>query len=160
MVKIRVEFPYKKLMKLIYKKFPSLHTCCLIIFFFSLLVSPVVTVFFLFLPSTYYIYRGNYKDLCFIWVFHFVSWYLVFAACMFNFEGSIIIGKGFTGDLVFYTVDTYSDWSSPFNWLGYLLDHYCMGTILFLNFLSKNLGCTIYIPSIYKGIWSLIKYFF
>ncbi len=132
----------------------------LFIFFLSLLFSPVKTPLFLFLPSIYYIYKGNYKNLYLIWVFHMVSWYLLFAGCFFNFEGPIIIGGWFTWDLVLYTKDTYSGWSTPFNWLGYTLRKFCMQTLEFLSFVSDRLGCRIYIPNIFKGILFLIQYFF
>ena len=65
------------------------------------LVFPTIIIYWLFLLTFYFLYKGLYKNLFIIWGFYFFSWYFIFTALFIGFEGKILIGGEYT-DLLFF----------------------------------------------------------
>ena len=119
------------------------------IFFLMVLLSPTLFLYWLFLFTFYFLYKGLYKNIFIIWGFYFFSWYLIFTALLVGYEGQVLIGGEYTGLLINYVLFKYSKFS--------LLESFCIETIIILDLLSCKCGFPIYIPSIFKGVLFVVK---
>lgn len=146
-----------------------LKVVCFISFFILLFISPILGMFWLILPSIYFLYKTQYKNIFRIWGFFFFSWYFVFTACLLGFDGPIWIKADLLGcgpkseetvSLFFYINDKYLYFLSPYSWYKHVLGNFCMQTLMLLSLLSSKLGFSIYIPSILKGILAVFKFVF
>lgn len=125
---------------------------CFTTFFLMILVSPIITIFLLFLITLFFSYRGLYKNIFITWGFYFFSWYFVFTALFIGFEGKILICPEHTGDLFAYALFKYSK--------SIVLDSFCTESLILLHTLNVKRGFPIYIPSIFKGVLLVVKFLF
>jgi len=130
----------------------SLRFFCLTTFFLMIFVSPIITIFWLFLITLFFFYRGLYKNIFTTWGFCFFSWYFVFTALFIGFEGKILICPEYTGDLFAYAFVKYSKFI--------VLERFCMESLMVLDTLNVKCGFPIYIPSIFKGVLLVVKFLF
>ena len=128
-----------------------------------LLVSSFLGILWLFLPTVYFLFNKEYKNIFSIWGGFLLSWYLMFTVCMFRFDGLIIIHPDFfetipkeycepgevpVPDIIRYVIDTFPK-------QGYVtnrLRNICMETLLLLALISNKLCCSIHVPSLLKGM--------
>ena len=139
--------------------------------FLLLLLSPVLVIVFLALFTIIYIYIREYKNVFIIWGGLFVSWYLVFTACLIGFDGPIIIVGDVLGcgdkceetiNIHFYIMDKFltnvPSYSSLHNLWNFILGVFCLRTQFLLSFLCSKLEISIYIPSLFKGLLTIYKF--
>ena len=133
-----------------------------------LLVSSFFCILWLFLPTVYFLFNKEYKNIFSIWGGLLLSWYLMFTMCMFGFDGPIIVNPDFF-DTISKEYCEPIEVLHPFEyvlvtfvvkegWLTYLLGHLCMETLVLMGVLSITLGYPIYIPSIFKGLIILFNF--
>jgi len=118
---------------------------CFTTFFLIVLVFPTLIINLLFLLTFYYLYKGLHQNIFIIWGFYIFSWYILFTALLFGFEGQILIGSEYTGLLFSYVLSKFSKFI--------LLKSFCMKSIIMLDALSSTCGFNIYIPSIFNGVF-------
>ena len=145
---------------------------CFICFLLLFLLSPILGMLWLVFPSAFFLYKSQPKNIFIIWGFFFCSWYFVFTACLLGFDGPIwikadLLGCGpkseETSSLFFYITDKYLHYLSldyKYSRYKHVLGNFCLQTTMILSLLSSKLGFPIYIPSILKGILSLLNFVF
>ena len=115
---------------------------CSTTFFLIVLVFPTIIINLLFLLTFYYLYKGLHQNIFIIWGFYIFSWYILFTALLFGFEGYILIGGEYTDLLFSYVLSKYSKFI--------FLESFCIKSIIMLDALSSTCGFNIYIPSIFN----------
>ena len=128
-----------------------------------LLYSSFLGILWLFLPTVYFLFNKQYKNIFTIWGGLLLSWYLIFTGCMFGFDGPIIIhpdffdtiskrycepGEAPVPDIIRYVIDTFPCGGSVTG----RLRNICMETLLLLALISNKLCCSIHVPSLLKGM--------
>ena len=126
-----------------------------------LFVSSFLGILWLFLPTVYFLFKKQYKNIFSIWGGLFIIWYLMFTACMFGFDGPIIIHPDFfdrfpkecfePGEVLHpleYVIVTLPYKGSVTGWLRNI----CMETLLLLALISNKLCCSMHVPSLLKGM--------
>ena len=129
-----------------------------------LFVSPIIVPYWLFFPTVYFLYIGSHKNIFIAWGFFFFSWYLLFTAGMFGFDGPIWIGGDLEVEktsLVYeYVILKYLAPSSSQGLYNSIFGSLCIQTLMVFSFLSSKLGFVLYIPSLFKGLSILFKFLF
>ena len=130
------------------KKFYNYTGMVNLISFLLLLVSPLVSLFWLLLPTLYFFEERNYKDLFKIWGFIFSSWYFIFTLCMTCLTVTpIVIGSLDTILLLDYMEIHIEE---------LMCKTLCFKTVYYLDFIScKCGGFRFHIPV----LLNLLKYF-
>ena len=162
----------KNVSKILQKKY-SFVIICFFSFFLLIFFSPVLGIYFLVPCTIYYIYIREYKNICVVWVFLLFTWYLAFTACMFAFDGPLIIKSDFLGcgpkseetlAIISYIEGRYLSpvltYSSFNDFLKATLGVFCMQIYFIISILSSKLGISIYIPSLFKGLLTIYKFIF
>ena len=158
-----------------YPRVNMFFVCCitliLLVFF-----SPMFGILWLIFSTVYFFYFKKHKDIVTIWGVFFFSWYFMFTACMFGFDGHLLIRgdlleldlgilvranlvvSGETCEdsyrLLWYVIDKYNldfihgeDRTTSF--FNARLGDLCMFTLFLLSLLSSKLGISIYVPSLF-----------
>jgi len=108
---------------------------CVISIFLLVLISPVFSLLWLCIPTLYFLYMHNYKNIFKIWGFTIGIWYLIFTTSL--YEVTILIGFENTTLIINYLLDNH-----------FLFENLCFQTVYILDDLSAKLGVSIYIPAI------------
>ena len=114
--------------------------------FFLIASSPIISLLWLLFPSTYFLWKRNYKDILKIWGFTLGIWYLIFTSTLSG--TTILIGFEHTTVIVNYMLNNIND-------LG-MFKPLCFDTVYILDFLSAKVGFPLYIPAIIN-IFSFFK---
>lgn len=128
--------------------------CSLLVSYILLLFfSPLSSIGFLFLPTLYFLYKGKYKNIGLIWIMLFWAWYLFFTGCLIFYNSPydpIWIGDDCSFWILKYL--KHEHWRVP------QFKKLCIQTLFILDRLSLMIGFPFYIPSIYKGLFFLVKF--
>jgi hypothetical protein len=108
---------------------------CFISFFLLIAASPIFSLLWLLVPSSYFLYNRNYKDLLKIWGFTIGIWYFIFTTSL--SETTILIGFENTEVIINYLLNN-----------KVMFENLCFQTVYILDFLSAKLGFPLYIPAI------------
>ena len=129
------------------KKFYNYTGMVNLISFLLLLVSPLVSLFWLLLPTLYFFEERNYKDLFKIWVFTLITWYFIFTLCLTCLTVTpIVIGSLDTILLLDYMEIHIEE---------LMCKNLCFKTVYYLDFISCRCGFSFHIPV----LLNLLKYF-
>jgi len=113
---------------------------CSVSFFLLVATSPILSLLWLLVPTAYFLWDRNYKDILRIWAFTFGIWYFIFTTCL--SEITILIGFENTTIIINYMLDNIC----MFGMFGNL----CFQTVYILDILSAKVGFSLYIPVIIK----------
>nr|AZJ13620.1 hypothetical protein Pbin_034 [Endarachne binghamiae] len=130
---------------------------CTLSFFFMVLISPIISVFILLVSTIFLSCKNNYKDIFMIWGFFFFTWYFLFTACMLGFDSPIWIGGEYSRLILEYLVINTSNYSGPIRWYTFMLENFCIQSVVLLDLISNKLGFSLYVPSLLKGLLILCK---
>lgn len=108
---------------------------CLISLFLLIASSPILSLFWLVLPTGYFLYSRNYKNILKIWGFTICIWYFIFTTSLSGI--TILIGFKNTEVIINYLLNN-----------DIMFETLCFQTVYILDFLSAKLGFPLYIPSI------------
>ena len=108
---------------------------CIISLVLLVACSPVFSILWLCIPTLYFLYIRNYRDIFKIWGFTIGIWYLIFTTSL--SEITILIGFENTRVIIDYLLDN-----------TFLFENLCFQTVYILDALSAKLGFSIYIPAI------------
>ncbi len=117
-----------------------------------LFFSPLYGMYWLFLVTFYFLFKGNFKNIFIVWGLFFGTWYLFFIVCYSDYESQILFGGEngeHTKDIMMYLWDKYS--SSSCSWYTWLFENFCYQSLGLLHHLSVVAGRPIYIPSVFTG---------
>ncbi len=117
------------------KKKIFLNLINFIAFVLLVFASPILSLIWLSIPTLYFLFTRNYKSIINIWAPILGIWYLIFTFSMSPEFNPIIIGPGYTENLLTYLVNN-----------DLLFEGLCFQTVYILNEISLKLGCLIYIP--------------
>ena len=117
------------------KKLNHIFIIYVISFFLLIASSPIFSLFWLLVPTAYFVWEGNYKNILKIWGFTFGVWYSIFTTSL---SGTVIlIGFENTEVLVNYMLNN-----------NVMFENLCFQTVYILDFLSAKIGFPLYIPTI------------
>jgi len=125
------------------KKFNYIIVICFISFFLLIASSPIFSLLWLLVPTSYFLYNRNYKDIFKIWGFTIGIWYFIFTTSLAGI--TILIGFENTKVIISYLLNN-----------DVIFENLCFQTVYILDFLSAKFGFPLYIPSIIN-IFSLFK---
>ncbi len=108
---------------------------CLISLFLLTTTSPILSLLWLSVPTIYFLYNRNYKDIFKIWGFTIGIWYFIFTASL--SEITILIGFENTKVIINYLLTN-----------TFMFETLCFQTVYILDILSAKLGFPLYIPAI------------
>lgn len=117
------------------KNFSILTVTCFISLFLLVATSPILSLLWLLVPTAYFLYNRNYKDIFKIWGFTLVIWYLIFTTCLSG--TTILIGFEHTKAIVIYMSEN-----------NVMFEPLCFQTVYILDVLSAKLGFPLYIPAL------------
>jgi hypothetical protein len=122
---------------LFYKNFKlySISIICSISFVLLTITSPILSLLWLLVPTGYFLYHRNYKNIAKIWGFTLSTWYFIFTISL--SEVPILIGFEHTRVLAEYMFTQ-----------DFIFPTLCFQTLAILNILSAKLGFPLYIPNI------------
>ena len=117
------------------KKLNHIIIIYLISFFLLIASSPIVSLFWLLIPTVYFLWKRNYKDILKIWGFTLGIWYFIFTTSL--SEITILIGFENTEVIINYMLNN-----------NVMFENLCFQTVYLLDFLSFKVGFPLYIPTI------------
>ena len=100
-----------------------------------LVFSPVLSLLWLYIPTSYFLYHRSFQNIYKIWGVTLSIWYFVFSTSL--SELTIIIGFQHTKVILDYLME------NPF-----LFKNLCFQTVYLLDILSAKLGFPIRIPAV------------
>jgi hypothetical protein len=115
----------------------------LISFFLLIASSPIFSLFWLLVPTAYFLWERNYKDILKIWGFTLGIWYFIFTTSLSG--TTILIGFENTEVIINYLLNN-----------NVMFENLCFQTVYIVDFLSAKVGFPLYIPAIIN-ILSLFK---
>jgi len=107
----------------------------LISFFLLIASSPIVSLFWLLVPTAYFLWERNYKNILKIWGFILGVWYFIFTTSLSG--TTILIGFENTEVIINYLLNN-----------NVMFENLCFQTVYMLDFLSAKVGFPLYIPAI------------
>ena len=116
---------------------------CFVSFFFLVASSPIFSLLWLVLPTSYFLYNRNYEDILKIWGFTIGIWYFIFTTSLSG--TTILIGFENTEVIINYLLNN-----------NLMFENLCFQTVYILDFLSAKLEFPLYVPAIIN-IFSLFK---
>ena len=119
---------------------------CFVSFFLLIASSPILSLFWLLIPTGYFLYTNNYKNILEIWGFTIGIWYFIFTTSL--SEKTIVIGFENTKVIINYLQNN-----------DFMFENLCFQTVYLLDFLSDKLGFPLYLPAI-VNIFSLFSQLF
>jgi hypothetical protein len=125
------------------KKLNYIIVIYFISFFLLIASSPILSLFWLLLPTAYLLWKRNYKDILKIWGFTLGIWYFIFTTSLSGI--TILIGFENTEVIINYLLNN-----------NVMFSNLCFQTVYMLDFLSAKLGFPLYIPAIIN-IFSFFK---
>lgn len=128
---------------MINKKLNYIIIICLISFFLLIASSPIFSLFWLLVPTVYFLWSRNYKDILKIWGFTLGIWYFIFTTSLYG--TTILIGFENTEVIINYLLNN-----------NVIFENLCFQTVYMLDFLSAKVGFPLYIPAIIN-IFSFFK---
>ena len=128
---------------MINKKLNYIIIICLISFFLLIASSPIFSLFWLLVPTVYFLWSRNYKDILKIWGSTLGIWYFIFTTSLFG--TTILIGFENTEVIINYLLNN-----------NVIFENLCFQTVYMLDFLSAKVGFPLYIPAIIN-IFSFFK---
>lgn len=112
--------------------------------FFSLITSsPIFSLLWLLVPTAYFLWERNYKNILKIWGFTLGVWYFIFTTSLSG--TTILIGFENTKVIINYMLNN-----------NIMFENLCFQTVYMLDFLSAKVGFPLYIPTIIN-IFSFFK---
>ena len=117
------------------KKLDFIIIICSVSFFLLVAASPIFSLLWLLVPTAYFLWDRNYKDILRIWGFTFGSWYLIFTTSLSGI--TILIGFENTKVVVEYLLNN-----------DFMFHTLCFQTVYILDFLSAKVGFPLYIPAV------------
>jgi hypothetical protein len=117
------------------EKLNNIVIICFISLFLLIASSPILSLLWLVLPTGYFLYSRNYKNILKIWGFTICIWYFIFTTSLSGI--TILIGFENTKVIINYLLDN-----------TFMFETLCFQTVYILDFLSAKLGFPLYIPSI------------
>jgi hypothetical protein len=115
----------------------------LISFFLLIASSPIFSLFWLLIPTAYFLWERSYKDILKIWGFTLGIWYFIFTTSLSG--TTILIGFENTEVIINYLMNN-----------SIMFENLCFQTVYMLDFLSAKVGFPLYIPAIIN-IFSFFK---
>lgn len=110
---------------------------------------PIQTLFFL--------YESKYREIFTVWLAYFITWYLLFTACLFDYDAPINIG-GYQSEEIFnHLYFKYLKGYCYPHWSNRYFRRFCVKTFIVLEDLSFKIGYPIYIPCLFKYLLKLLK---
>jgi hypothetical protein len=119
---------------------------CFISLFLLIASSPILSLLWLSLPTVYFLYGRNHKNILKIWGFTICSWDCIFTTSL--SEITILIGFENTEVIINYLLNN-----------NVMFETLCFQTVYILDFLSAKLGFPLYIPSIINFFSVFLKLF-
>jgi len=117
------------------KKLNYIIVICSVSFFLLVVTSPILSLLWLLVPTAYFLWDRNYKDILRIWGFPFGIWYFIFTTSLFGI--TILIGFENTKVIINYLLNN-----------NFMFENLCFQTVYILDFLSAKVGFPLYIPAI------------
>ena len=128
------------------KKLSYLLIICLISFFLLTATTPIFSLLWLLVPTGYFLYNRDYRDILKIWGFTIGIWYFIFTTSL--SEITIVIGFENTKIVIDYLLNN-----------PVMFENLCFQTVDLLDFLSAELGFPLYIPAVINIFSFLSKLF-
>jgi hypothetical protein len=125
------------MLKMVKEKLNHIFIICFISLFLLIASSPILSLFWLVLPTGYFLYNRKYKNILKIWGFTICIWYFLFTASLPGI--TILIGFEHTKVIVDYMHNNID---------SVMFETLCFQTVYILDFLSAKLGFPLYVPSI------------
>nr|QYC61806.1 hypothetical protein [Paralia sulcata] len=104
-------------------------------FFLLIATSPIFSLFWFLVPTVYFLWSSNYKDILKIWGFTLGIWYFIFTTSLSG--TTVLIGFENTEVIINYLLNN-----------NVIFENLCFQTVYMLNFLSAKVGFPLYIPAI------------
>lgn len=127
------------------KKLISLYFVLNLVILLGLLIftSPVYCLIGLGFSTMFFIYMRNFKQIALLWGIVLFIWYSIFTITLINLP-TIVIGFEHTKLITDYLLDN-----------NFLFENLCFQTVYLLTFASYKFNIYIFIPSIYKTLFTL-----
>ena len=107
----------------------------LISFFLLIASSPIFSLFWLLVPTAYFLWERSYRNILKIWGFTLGIWYFIFTTSLSG--TTILIGFENTEVIINYMLNN-----------NIMFENLCFQTVYMLDFLSAKVGFPLYIPAI------------